>query len=262
MRIAMLADATSSLELFHDILALAGHECQHFSDNATLLREVRKKSFNLLILDGHTTDCCNMSVLKTIRHSFISGVPVLLVSQQAEDQGSVAALKAGADDVMARPIRADVLEARAQALLRRAYPRRHARALTFGRYRFLPELCALEVDGRTVDLKYREYELAFFLFRHLGQLVTRQQLHDAVWGTRLNAASRSLDTHISRLRSKLDLRPANGFLLSATYALGYRLEAFGEPVVAALPARHGGALPGRGDTASQAHPCARYSPAP
>jgi DNA-binding response OmpR family regulator len=79
-----------------------------------------------------------------------------------------------------------------------------------------------------VDLKNREYELALFLFQNLGRLLSREHLHEAVWGLGIEALSRSLDTHISRLRTKLDLRPANGFLLLAIYGLGYRLEAIDE----------------------------------
>ena len=59
----------------------------------------------------------------------------------------------------------------------------------------------------------------------MGRLLSREHLREAVWGLGPEPASRSLDTHVSRLRSKLDLRPANGFLLSAIYGLGYRLEA-------------------------------------
>ncbi len=254
MRIATLADETSSLELFHPVLTSLGHECCHFSSTSTLLRELRKKSFNLLILDGHAAGCCNTSVLRTIRHDFAHAVPVLLVNDQDGRDDAVESLRPGVDDVMARPIRADELEARVHALLRRPHPRRHARAVTFGRYRFLPHLCALEMDGRRVDLKHREYELALFLFRHLGRLVTRQQLHDAVWGTPSNVGSRSLDTHISRLRSKLNLRPANGFLLSATYALGYRLEAISEEALASLGPQRDHAFPDRDGTAAQTHP--------
>ena len=82
----------------------------------------------------------------------------------------------------------------------------------------------LEMDGKPVDLKNREYELALFLFQNMGRLLSREHLREAVWGRGSDIPSRSLDTHISRLRNKLELRPANGYLLSAIYGLGYRFE--------------------------------------
>jgi DNA-binding response OmpR family regulator len=132
----------------------------------------------------------------------------------------------GADDFMPKPIRVGELSARTRALLRRAYPAQHETEVVFGPYHFFPHSRTLHVDGEPLELKHREYELALFLFQNMGRLLSREHLREAVWGQGPEAPSRSLDTHISRLRTKLDLRPSNGFLLSAIYGLGYRLEAF------------------------------------
>lgn len=140
----------------------------------------------------------------------------------------VEGLNAGADDFMARPIRAGELEARVNALFRRSYPGRQEAEMVFGPYHFYPPSRTLKVRGTPVELKNREYELALFLFQNLGRLLSREHLHEAVWGLGIEALSRSLDTHVSRLRTKLDLRPANGFLLLAIYGLGYRLETIDE----------------------------------
>lgn len=137
----------------------------------------------------------------------------------------VEGLGAGADDFMVKPIRVGELSARTQALLRRAYPSQHETEVVFGSYHFYPHSRTLKVHGVSLELKHREYELALFLFQNMGRLLSREHLREAVWGQGPDASSRSLDTHISRLRTKLDLRPRNGFLLSAIYGLGYRLEA-------------------------------------
>lgn len=125
---------------------------------------------------------------------------------------------------MAKPVRAHELEARVTALLRRSYPAQHEPELVFGPYHFYPPSRTLKVRGQPVALKNREYELALFLFQNLGRLLSREYLHEAVWGVGVEALSRSLDTHVSRLRTKLGLRPSSGFLLLAIYGLGYRLE--------------------------------------
>jgi DNA-binding response OmpR family regulator len=109
--------------------------------------------------------------------------------------------------------------------------------LVFGPYHFYPPSRVLKVRGVQVELKNREYELALFLFQNVGRLLSREHLHEAVWGLGIEALSRSLDTHVSRLRTKLDLRPANGFLLLAIYGLGYRLETIEADALSGIGAR-------------------------
>ena len=125
---------------------------------------------------------------------------------------------------MAKPIRVAELQARAKALLRRAYPALFETELVCGPYRVFPLTRTLQIYGQTIRLKHREYTLALFLLCNIGRLLSREHLLEAVWGADAEVTSRSLDTHMSRLRSKLDLRCANGLVLSAVYGLGYRLE--------------------------------------
>ena len=87
----------------------------------------------------------------------------------------------------------------------------------------------------------KEFELAAFLFRNLGRLLSRGHLLEAVWGRNPDLATRTVDTHISRVRSKLNLRPENGFRLTPTYNFGYRLERIDRPTAFF---RHGSAFAG------------------
>ena len=99
----------------------------------------------------------------------------------------------------------------------------------------------IRLHGEPVRLKQREYELALFLFHNIGRLLSREHLMQAVWGQELEAGSRSLDTHVSRLRARLDLRPENGMVLAAVYGLGYRLEFLSPTTSAELPCALAGA---------------------
>lgn len=224
MRIAALDDEQSQLELIRHTMNGIEHECHVYTEGKALLRDLRLQSFDLLILDWTLPDISGPSVVKWVREELASRIPVLFVTNRRDEADLVAGLAAGADDFMVKPIRVPELEARVKALLRRAYPSQHEVELHFGPYHFFPQSRTLQVDGETVDLKHREYELALFLFQNLGRLLSREHLREAVWGRGPDEPSRSLDTHISRLRTKLALRPANGFLLSAVYGLGYRLE--------------------------------------
>ncbi|RYF81779.1 MAG: response regulator transcription factor [Comamonadaceae bacterium] len=225
MRIAALDDESSQLDLIRHTMEGLGHECHGFEDGRSLLRALRQESFDLLILDWTLPDMAGPTVVKVIREEMLSRLPVLFVTNRREEADMVEGLGVGADDFMVKPIRVAELAARVQALLRRAYPSLHETEVVFGPYHFYPHSRTLRVHGELLELKHREYELALFLFQNMGRLLSRDHLRESVWGQGPDASSRSLDTHISRLRTKLDLRPSNGFLLSAIYGLGYRLEA-------------------------------------
>ncbi len=231
MRIAALDDELEQRELIRSTMAGIGHECHGFADGKSLLRDLRRQTYDLLVLDWSLPDMNGPKVVEAIRKELANRLPILFVTNRREEADMVEALAAGADDFMVKPIRVAELEARVHALLRRAYPNQHAAELVFGAYRFLPQSRALEVDDRPIELKHREYELALFLFQNLGRMLSREHLREAIWGAGPDTPSRSLDTHISRLRTKLDLRPSNGFLLSAIYGLGYRLETIEDPAL-------------------------------
>ena len=224
MRIAVLDDGPDQRRLINQTMVALGHECHTFTAGKVLLHSLRRQTFDLLILDWNLPDMTGPEVVKSIRVDLKSRLPILFVTDRRDEDDMIEGLNAGADDFMARPIRAGELEARVNALFRRSYPARHEPELVFGPYHFYPPSRVLKVHGKEVELKNREYELALFLFQNIGRLLSREHLHEAVWGLGIEALSRSLDTHVSRLRTKLDLRPSNGFLLLAIYGLGYRLE--------------------------------------
>ncbi|HEY2254405.1 MAG TPA: response regulator transcription factor [Variovorax sp.] len=224
MRIAALEDEAYQLELIRHTMEVIGHECHGFSDGRSLLRDLHQQTYDLLILDWHLPDIEGPQVVRRIREDLHSALPVLFLTNRHEESDVVEGLAAGADDFMAKPIRIAELQARVHALLRRSYPAQRSEELNFRGYAFSTASRILRVQGKPVELSRREYELALFLFQNLGRLLSREHLREAVWGVGIETPSRSLDTHISRLRLKLDLVPSNGFLLSAIYGLGYRLE--------------------------------------
>jgi len=224
MRIAALDDEGYQLELIRHSVEVIGHECHGYGDGKSLLRDLHHETYDLLVLDWELPDIEGPRVVRWIRDDLKSSLPILFVTNRREEEDLVEGLAAGADDFMSKPIRVAELQARVRALLRRTYPAQHETQLAFRNYHFDPATRSLRIADRRVDLSRREYELALFLFRNLGRLLSRDHLREAVWGLSVDTPSRTLDTHISRLRQKLDLQPSNGFLLSAIYGLGYRLE--------------------------------------
>ncbi|MDA8522644.1 response regulator transcription factor [Acidovorax sp. NCPPB 4044] len=224
MRIAVLDDDFILLELIQATAAKAGHTCHLFQEGRELLKALRTETYDLLVVDWHLPDMEGIEVIRAVRAGPMPGLPILFVTRRNAEQDLVAALESGADDFMTKPLRMGEFMARCGALLRRAYPQAASGALVFGRYRFDPEQRSLQVDGDPVELKNKEYELALFLFQNAGRLLSREHLREIVWGDIHDAPSRSLDTHISRLRAKLALVPGHGYVINAVYGVGYRLE--------------------------------------
>ncbi len=94
------------------------------------------------------------------------------------------------------------------------------------------------MHGKTVDLTQKEFDLALLFFRHLGRPLSRAFIHETVWSRDAELVSRTMDTHVSRVRNKLALRPENGYRLAPVYSYGYRLEQLGgnEPEKASVQA--------------------------
>lgn len=237
MRIAVLNDGVDQFKRINRTMAALEHECHPYTEGKALLQAMRRQTFDLLILDWNLSDMEGPDVVRSIRHDLNSRLPILFVTDKRDQADMVEGLNAGADDFMVKPTHAGELEARVNALLRRSYPAQHEMELVFGPYHFYPPSRVLKVRGVQVELKNREYELALFLFQNVGRLLSREHLHEAVWGLGIEALSRSLDTHVSRLRTKLDLRPANGFLLLAIYGLGYRLETIEADALSSISVR-------------------------
>ena len=234
MRVAVLDDDEAQLELARQALEGMGHDFHGFADSKTLLRVLRRESFDLLILDWHLPDISGIDVMQWARQNLEQRVPILFVTNRSMESDVIECLSAGADDFMVKPIRMGELTARVNALLRRAYPQRGGGEFVIDRYRFDPATAQISVGEQSVVLKQKEFDLAVFLFKNIGRLLSRKHLLEAVWGIEAEVSSRSLDTHVSRLRMKLGLMPENGYRLSAIYSVGYRLEAVrsreGQPV--------------------------------
>ena len=126
---------------------------------------------------------------------------------------------------MIKPIRRSELAVRVQALLRRAYPSQNAtEEIRFGHYAFETRSGQLRFDGAPIALTQKEFDLALLFFRNLDRPLSRATILEAVWPRNIEIPSRTMDTHVSRVRSKLQLRPENGFRLAPVYSYGYRLE--------------------------------------
>ena len=225
MRIAVLDDDNNLLDLVCTILNSAGHTCHPFVSGKDMLHHLRRESYDMLILDWQVPDLSGTEILHWVREKLSPTLPVLFMTSRSGEDDIVAGLAAGADDYMIKPIRRSEMVARVQALLRRAYPSQNMpEHLQFGEYVFETRAGRLTLSGNLIELTQKEFDLALLLFRNLGRPLSRAYILEAVWSRDIEIPSRTMDTHISRVRSKLQLRPENGFRLAPVYSYGYRLE--------------------------------------
>ena len=226
MRIAALDDDPAQLERVERVLTEAGHKVQGFPLAKPLVGALRRDTFDLLVLDWNVPDMTGVEVIGWIRANLETPAPVLLLTSRSEEADIVQGLEAGADDYVVKPVQPAVLAARVGALLRRAYPAPAAtRTEAFGDYAFDTAVETVTVGGAPPqDLTSKEFALALLLFRNVHRALSRAHILESVWGRNPDLPTRTLDMHISRIRSKLNLRPENGFRLAPVYSYGYRLE--------------------------------------
>jgi DNA-binding response OmpR family regulator len=235
MQVAVLDDDVHQLDLLSNAVQAVGHACHRFGTGAELLHALQRATFDLFLIDWELPDMSGLDVLRTLRQRHRVHSPVIFVTQRDDERDVVQALSAGADDYVVKPVRSAELKARMLAQLRRAYPE-EAAGLRHGDFLLQPASRTVHYQGRPIELKQREFELAHCLFARLGQLLSRAYLMQTVWGHDVELPTRTLDTHVSAVRSKLGLRPDRGYRLSAVYGHGYRLEALAAPAPGAEPA--------------------------
>lgn len=228
MIIAVLDDDPEQVEAIQAVVEAAGDKAVGFSRAAALLSALRRETFDLLIVDWSLPDRSGLEVIQWVRANLDPPPPMLLVTNRTDDADIVAGLEAGADDYLAKPLPGPVLAARIGALLRRAYRRApEGRLEEHAGFLFDATQSTARFAGRTVALTTKEFALALVLFRNLQRALARSYLIESVWGADPNVNSRSLDMHVSRVRTKLNLRPEEGFRLTPVYSYGYRLERLG-----------------------------------
>ncbi|NYT58450.1 response regulator transcription factor [Alcaligenaceae bacterium] len=226
MNIASAEDDLAQGQLLQEILVSAGHQCTVFpTGNALLAALQRETPYDLLLIDWELPDINGLDIVRWIRGKLGYTIPVMLVTNRSLEEDLVEGLQAGADDYMGKPVRKGELIARTEALLRRHKSEAiNESAFLCGAYEINPAATSITLNGVKADLAPKEYELALLLFRNPGRLFSRDVLSHSVWNRDIPATSRTLDTHLSNIRRKLNLRPENGVRLSSSYALGYRLE--------------------------------------
>src|SRR5215471_11236669 len=224
MRIAILEDDQSHAELLDHWLRLAGHQTLAFESSADVLSTLKRESFDALLLDWNLPDVSGIEVLRRLREELRLTIPVIFATARNQEDDVAKALRAGADDYLIKPLRRMELLARLAAVTRRGrHVQLEGEAFEVGVFRLNGQSRSITRDNEPLELTAKDFDLAVLMLRNLGRLLSRRHLIQTIWGQApLN--SRTLDTHVSRIRAKLKLTPEHGWRLQAVYGFGYRLE--------------------------------------
>ena len=226
MRVALVEDDTHIAQLMGLWLEEAGYSHCAYGTGQDFLRDLARESYDLIILDWMLPDTDGDQVLASLRERAGWRVPVIFVTARDAEADIVRGLELGADDYITKPVRPAELLARIQAVMRRSQPADPAGAavLDVPPYRVDSSTRTVLLAGQPVDLTHMEFELTQFLFRNVDRVLSRGHILESVWGKSAGLNTRTVDTHISRLRTKLGLGAEHGLRLTAVYNHGYRLE--------------------------------------
>lgn len=228
LRISILEDDPDQLALLKRWLMDDGHDVHGYLGGRDAMKHAGRESFDLFVIDWQVPDVSGIDVLMWLRANVSKQAPVLFITVRDSEQDIVFALENGADDYMVKPVRRQETLARVHALLRRAYPRAEDKLLSFPPFEIDVGRGEVRRGGSRLELTPKEFELTVVLFRNLGRLLSRSHLQEAVWGRSGDLVTRTVDTHVSQVRKKLDLRAETGFRVVPIYNYGYRLEQVGE----------------------------------
>lgn len=223
MTIAIVDNDPQQRALLTAALGAAGHTCVVCAKEEAALIELSNAGLALLVFHWQP-EVEGLHWLESIRPA-LKNLPILLVTSRATELEFFIAQQEVPCDYLVKPLRRTEIALRTRLLIARANPGLPAAtSQDYGAFTFDPPAARLTRAGQVLRLTQKEFDLALLLFKNLGRPLSRATILEAVWPNDTEQASRSLDTHISRVRAKLDLRPEQGYRLAPVYSYGYRLE--------------------------------------
>jgi len=222
--ILVVEDEESFRDALHYMLTREGFDVIIAPNGAEGIRLFDAKNPDLVLLDLMLPEVSGTDVCKHIRSK--SSTPVIMLTAKDTEIDKVVGLELGADDYVTKPFSTRELLARIRAVMRRGGEVEidSIGAIEGGPIRMDVERHTLTVNGDSVPMPLKEFELLEFLMRNSGRVLTRGQLMDRVWGSNYVGDGKTLDVHIKRIRSKIEPDPANPVYLSTIRGLGYRFE--------------------------------------
>ncbi|OJU41726.1 MAG: DNA-binding response regulator [Microbacterium sp. 69-10] len=225
-RILLVEDEPDLADPLAYLLRREGYEVEISEDGPGALEAFRARGADIILLDLMLPGMPGTEVCRQVRQA--SGVPIIMLTAKDSEVDIVVGLELGADDYITKPYSSRELLARMRAVLRRvaqAETEIDERVLDGGRVTLDIDRHTVAVDGTEINMPLKEFELLEVLMRNAGRVLTRGQLIDRVWGSDYFGDTKTLDVHIKRIRSRIELNPSDPVMLVTVRGLGYRFEA-------------------------------------
>lgn len=223
MRPILIAeDERPIADLIELTLTGAGYACEQANDGEKAADLIAEHDYELAVLDIMLPGIDGLEVCRRIR--MVSAVPILMITARDEDADRILGLDIGADDYIVKPFSPGEVMARIRAVMRRVPTPAQQETLVIGTLSIhLPSL-SVTLGGHKLDLTRRETELLYTLAASPGRVFTRENLLTMLWGYGYAGNCRAVDSHIKRLRQKLDVYPHDFFTIATVWGSGYRFE--------------------------------------
>ena len=205
IRILIADDEPNQLELLRFGLEQSGYDVIAASDGQEAINLVLEEMPDLVILDWMMPQVSGIDVCRMLRgNAQTKAVPIIMLSARGEEGDRTLGLDSGADDYMTKPFSPRELNARVKAILRRVNPARLDQVLTFNGLVLNKGTMQVSRDGVDIPLGPKEFKILSILMERPGQVYSRAQLLDMVWGHGVYVEERTIDVHLSRLRKALN----------------------------------------------------------
>ncbi len=244
-RLLLIEDDAAVAEVVSLHLRGAGYSVEHAADGYAAMRCIQAQTWDLVLLDLMLPGTDGFEICRRLRERE-GHVPVIILSARVAEADRVLGLELGADDYLAKPFSMLELTARVRALLRRVEQLRaqpQSQGLQIGSLRIDQASRKVNLAGMELTLTLREFDLLHFLARHPGQIFSRSELLQRVWGEGFDGYEHTVNSHINRLRGKIEGDASAPRLIETVWGLGYRFNAPGPHNVAPRGAGAGAALP-------------------
>ena len=230
-KILVVEDDAAIREALSYSLNREGYEVEAVGDGVQAIQTARSSKPDLIVLDLMLPELDGFDVTRTLRKE--SSVPILMLTARDDEIDRVLGLELGADDYLTKPFSMRELVARVKAMLRRAQmakedadraKKQGDSPLTAGNLQIDLLRHEVKLDNHEISLKPKEFELLLFLMRNQGQVFSRDQLLEQVWGWEFLGGSRTVDVHVRWLRSKIEKEPEQPTRIITVRSVGYRFE--------------------------------------
>jgi two-component system OmpR family response regulator len=221
MKLLIVEDDAEGAAYLKKALSEAGHTVDHAAAGREGLMLAAGETYDVIVLDRMLPQLDGLAILRTIRASGVK-TPVLLLTARGGIDDRVEGLEAGGDDYLVKPFAMAELLARINALARRPPTQDQATALEVADLKLDRLARTVTRGGVRIDLQPREFQLLEFLMRHAGRVVTRTMLLEGIWDFHFDPRTNIVETHMSRLRGKVDRGHAHD-LIRTVRGAGYCL---------------------------------------